>query len=95
MASILRYEPWENGGLYFVKDCTTFKNNRAKWWMGAYAINLSPVAFVELLINRFKPDFIRYNIETDTLVYAWRTLAQARNFKNWFNAEARKYNRKV
>ena len=95
MASILRYEPWENGGLYFVNDCTNFKNDRAKWWMAAYAINLSPVAFVENLIKRFKPDLIRYNQETDTLIYAWKTLAQARLFKNWLNAEIRKYNKKV
>lgn len=91
MARVLKYEPWEDGlGNYHVNDCTDLKSIRGLWWIPARMLGISPAEYVELLVTRFKVDKIQYNEEADVLIYSWRSLQRARDFKNWLNAEARK-----
>lgn len=92
MASVLRYEPWEECGRYHTNDCTDLKSIRGLWWVPARMLGISPAEYVELLVTRFKVDHITYLAEADVLIYSWDTLQGARNFKNWLNAEARKRN---
>jgi hypothetical protein len=55
-------------------------------------LGISPAEYVQLLIDKFKPDYIRYNEEANVLVYSWRKQAAMRVFKNWLNAQARAHN---
>jgi hypothetical protein len=55
-------------------------------------LNISPAEYVQLLIERFHPDRIKYFEDRDVLIYSWKRLDDCRKFKNWLNAEARKRN---
>ena len=93
MPRLLRYEPWDDGnGNFHVNDCTDLKSIRGLWWVPARMLGISPAEYVELLVVRFKVDKIKYFEEADVLVYSWKSLQKARDFKNWLNAEARKRN---
>ena len=45
-----------------------------------------------MLVEKYKPDYISYNSETNVLVYSWVDQAAMRKFKNAINAESRKRN---
>lgn len=93
MKHLLRYEEWQGAsGMWYCNDTSNLKSNAGKWWMPARMLNISPAEYVQLLIERFTPDKINYNQETDVLVYAWKSQSAMRKFKNWLNAEARKKN---
>lgn len=62
------------------------------WYLPARILNISPAAFIELLVTKFKPDDIWYSKEKCVLVYSWKSQAKMRVYKNWLNAEARKKN---
>ena len=94
--TLLRYEPWDDGfGNYHTNDCTDLASMRGLWWIPARMLGITPAEYVQLLIERFKADRIKYYQDADVLVYSWRSLQKARDFKNWLNAEARKRNFKI
>ena len=69
MKRLLRYEEWQGAsGAWYCNDTSDLKSNRGKWWMPARMLNISPAEFIELLIDRFAPDYITYNQERDVLV---------------------------
>ena len=87
---LLKYTEWGETGSWYCNDISDLCSVRALWWAPARMLNISPAEFVELLINKFHPDRIRYFEDTDVLVYSWRKQTDMRVFKNWLNAEARK-----
>lgn len=89
---LLKYVEWECSGRWHCNDTSDLCSIRALWWAPARMLNISPAEFVQLLIDRFHPDYIAYSIEHDCLVYSWRKQSDMRLFKNWLNAQARKYN---
>ena len=93
---ILKYEEWTDGiGNWYCNDTSDLSGIAGLWWVPARMLNISSVEFVKMLIERFKPDDIKYFEDTDVLVYSWKSQAQMRVYKNWINAQARKYNFKV
>ena len=89
---LLHYEEWQgSSGLWYCNDTSDLCSARSYWWAPARMLNISPVEFVQLLINQFHPDKISYNPEADVLIYGWNKIADERVFKNWINAQARKY----
>lgn len=90
---LLKYTEWTDGcGNWLCNDLSDLQSIRSLWWAPARMLNLSPSDFVEMLIKDFKPDRIKYFEEADVLVYSWKSQAKMRVFKNWLNAQARKYN---
>lgn len=89
---LLRYEEWEQNGSWYCNDLSDLCSIRAQWWAPARMLNISPAEYVQLLIDRFAPDKIKYNQEADVLVFSWKSISKMRVFKNWLNAQARKYN---
>lgn len=95
-ASVLKYTEWTDGiGNWYCNDTSNLSGLNGLWWVPARMLNLSPAEYAKMLIERFKPDNIKYFEDTDVLVYSWKSQAQMRLFKNWLNAQARKYNFKV
>lgn len=89
---LLKFEEWQGaGGYWHCNDLSDLKNMSSAWWHPARMLNISPADFVKLLIEKFHPDHIKYYEEADVLTYSWRKQADCRKFKNWINAEARKY----
>ena len=91
-AKLLKYVEWGEAGAWYCNDTSDLCSIRAKWWAPARMLNISPAEYVQLLIDKFHPDRIKYFEEADVLVYSWRKQADMRIFKNWLNAQARKYN---
>lgn len=89
---LLKYVEWNDGmGNWLCNDTSDLCSIRALWWAPARMLNLSPAAFVEMLIRDFKPDKIQYFEEADVLVYSWKSQTAMRKYKNWLNAQARKF----
>lgn len=92
-AKLLKYTEWDDGfGNWHCNDVSDLCSVRALWWTPARMLNISPAEYVQLLIDKFHPDKIKYFEDTNVLVYSWRKQADMRIFKNWLNAQARKYN---
>lgn len=88
---LMRYEEWKGAIGWYCNDTSDFKSIGSKWWAPARMLNISPAEYVKLLVEQFHPDSIMYNEERDVLVYWWRKQEDMRRFKNWLNAQARKY----
>lgn len=81
-----------SSGMWYCSDPSNFANGSGNWWNAARAWNLSPAAFIEMLIKDFHPDNISYNKDKNVLVYSWKSQISMRHFKNACNAQARKNN---
>lgn len=91
-AKLLKYVEWESNGSWLCNDTSDLCSVRAKWWAPARMLNISPAEYVQLLIDQFHPDRIKYFEEADVLVYSWKNINDMRKYKNWLNAQARKHN---
>ena len=92
-AKLLKYVEWQDAsGSWLCNDTSDLCSIRAKWWAPARMLNSSPAEFVQLLIEQFHPDRIKYFQDTDVLVYSWKNINDMRKYKNWLNAQARKHN---
>lgn len=90
---LLKYVEWQDAsGNWLCNDTSDLCSMRGLWWVPARMLGISPAEYVQLLIDKFKPDYIRYNEEANVLVYSWRKQAAMRLFKNWLNAQARAHN---
>ena len=88
---LLKYDEWKGVNSWYCNDTSDLQSIGALWWAPARMLNISPADFVKLLIDQFHPDYILYSQEKDVLVYSWRKQEDMRKFKNWLNAQARKY----
>ena len=59
-AQLLKYVEWEINGRWYCNDTSDLCSVRAKWWAPARMLGISPAEYVQLLIERFKPDRIQY-----------------------------------
>ena len=89
---ILKYTEWEQGGYWYCNDVSDIAGPGFHWSAAMRLLNLTPLAFVEMLATQFKPDRIKYDPEHNVLVYCWKSQQAMRKYKNWLNAEARKRN---
>lgn len=61
------------------------------WYTPARILNISPAAFVELLITQYNAK-IYYNEKTCFVSYYWEKQDDMRKFKNFINRKAREVN---
>ena len=94
MAHLYKMTEWESGagGRWYCNDTSDLGNGSGLWYHPARMLNISPAEFVKMLVEKYKPDYISYNSETNVLVYSWVDQAAMRKFKNAINAESRKRN---
>lgn len=90
--AVLKLSEFELNGRWYCSDTSALGKGSAQWWYLPRMLNISPVAFVDMLIKDFHPDYIKYSQEHDVLIYSWRKQSDMRKFKNWANAQARKAN---
>lgn len=90
---LYKCEEWESeSGYWHCEHTASFPKNVQKWVVPARILGITPVEFLELLIERFKPDKFIHNADCSFVGWAWKSQAQMRVYKNWINAEARKKN---
>lgn len=96
MKTLLKYVEWTDGiGNWYCNDTSNLSGIAGLWWVPARMLGLSPADYVQLLIEEFKPDEVKYFEDNDVLIYSWKSQVAMRSFKNFINAEARKRNFKV
>jgi hypothetical protein len=86
----LKYDEWESCGLWYCNDVHNLTNEKSYWWYPARCMGMPLVDFVKLLIEKFQVDYITFPNQR-VLIYAWKSQAKERVFKNWLNAQSRKY----
>lgn len=90
---VYKMTEWQGGsGIWHCNDVSDLGHGKGAWYYAAAALNISPVDFVKLVIEKFNADKIYWNEETGFFSYGWTKQANMRKFKNWFNAESRKCN---
>lgn len=86
MKELFKASEWQGGsGLYYVNDTT----HMTAWWVHPRVLGISPAAYVELLVKKYNVSNIKYFEESGFLYFGFRTLADARRYKNDINKKAR------
>ena len=89
MTHILKYEEWETPAGWLCGDVSALAAGSNNWWYVPILLNMSPVDYVKLLINKFKVKTIHYKANKNVLIFYFSTLEDCRKFKNYINKEAR------
>ena len=91
MAALYKLTEWEStgSGLWYCNDVSNLTGGSGNWWNAARACNLTPAAFIEMLLKDFKPDIFSYNSEKNIAIWAWKDKDAQRKFKNYINKQAR------
>ena len=94
MAHLYKLTEWESGagGRWYCNDVSDLGNGSGLWYYPARMLNISPDEYVKMLVEKYKPDDISYNADTNVLVFSWNTQSAMRKYKNEMNAIARKMN---
>ena len=71
-------------------DALGSKNN--VWWLPAKILDITPAAFIELVVNTYGADNISFNKDTFFFSFSWSDQNKERKYKNFINAAARKKN---
>lgn len=87
MTHILKYEEWESNGKWLCGDVSALAAGSNTWWYVPSLLEITPVEFVKLLIEKFNCKYIKYS--NDVLIYRFSSLADCRKYKNYINKIAR------
>lgn len=91
MAHIYKASLWQGGsGRWYVGDTEDLGNHSGAWWIPAHVLGITISDYVKKLIFEFKVAECRYDKEHNFLHFSWIKEADARKYKNYINAEARK-----
>lgn len=92
MTHIYKATEWESAGYYYCGDVSAVGKDSNKWWYPCNILNLSPVEYVKMLINKFNAVNIHYTVKGDVLIFCFTSLADCRKYKNYLNKVAREKN---
>ena len=89
---ILRLEEFECAGMWHCAATAEIGKIGNKWYTFPFALKMSAYDFVKLLAEKYQPDSLslREGPQGSVLIYAWKSQAKMRVFKNWMNAQLRK-----
>jgi len=94
--ALYKVSEWQGGsGQWYVNDTSHIASWASKWWAPARILNISPASFVQLLIDKYKPD--RISFKDNVLLYSWNPehYNLAHSYLLWLNKEARNRNIQV
>ena len=89
MTHILFFTEWESNGKWLCGDVSALAAGSNTWWYVPALLNISPVEYVKLLMDKFHCNDIHYELKYDVLIFRFSTLADCRKFKNYINKVAR------
>ncbi len=90
LGHILHYQEWQTPlGDWMCNDVSDLAGISGYWWVPARMLGISPAAFVQLLIEKFQPDKIKFT--GNVLMYSWsnRNYNKCHSFVLWLNKESR------
>lgn len=93
MAHQLKLTEWQSGSdRWYCADVTNAKKGSADWWHGARVLNISPVEFVQLLVDKFHVNHMDYNRAKNVLLYSWDKKEDCHKFVLYINRLAKERN---
>lgn len=93
MSHLYKESIWQSAtGRWYCADVEDLGHGSAYWWIPCRMLEISPTDFILLLKDKFNASNFSFNKEKNFLNYSWEKEADARKYKNWINAEARKRN---
>lgn len=91
MAHLYKASEWEGGsGRWYVNDVEDLAGISGYWWVPMRMLGMTPEEYVFMLRDTFKAGNFHYTAEKNVLIFSFKTQADARKYKNWINAQARK-----
>lgn len=90
MAHIFQMTEWNSNGRWVCGDVSALAAMSNAWWYPANILNITPVEYVKLLINKFNAKRIKYI--NNVLLFDFDTQIECRKFKNYINKLARDKN---
>lgn len=92
MGHIFKMEEWCSNGRWLCGDVSALAANSNKWWYPCNILGLSPIDYVNLLLNKFNATGFHYSAKSDVLLFHFTSLQDCRKFKNYVNKKAREKN---
>lgn len=93
MAHLYKTVEWQSGsGRWYVNDVQELCTVASRWWTPVRMLKMTPNDYVLMLRDKFKAGDFVYTAEKNVLIFSFDTQADARKYKNWINAQARKAN---
>ena len=94
--AVWQMKSWQSPTGYFHCGCVDkLSENSNAWWIPARILNISPAAFVELLIKEYHPEKISYNKDKNLLLYSFKNELDMKKFMRMINAKARQINYQI
>lgn len=93
MAHLYKTTEWEDGdGTWNCGDVSHLSANSNTWWYPCNILDITPVEFVKLLMEKFNAINFHYSTKFDVLMYSFKTQSDCRKYKNFINKKAREKN---
>ena len=92
MAHIFHMTEWESNGKWMCGDVSALAANSNLWWYIPNLLQISPVEYVNLLINTFHAIDLHYSVDKNVLFFKFASLTECRKFKNYINKLAKEKN---
>lgn len=89
---IYKTTEWKSNGYYYCGDISALGKDSNKWWYPCNILSISPVEYVNLLINKFHAVGLHYSATKDVLIFKFTTLTDCRKYKNFINKVAKEKN---
>lgn len=83
---------WKSLGRYHVNDVKNLSGRSAKWYTPMRILNLSIEEYINLLINTFHAEGLKYYAPTDYLAFYFTKEKDAKMFCSYVNKKARLIN---
>jgi hypothetical protein len=93
MMAIWQSDIWQgSSGKWYCNNTKNLGAGFGEWFLPARILNLTPAAFINFLLDNFKPDYCYYDEEKNFFSYSWSSQVNANKWKLYINKEARKVN---
>lgn len=91
MAHLYKCSEWSDPcGRWYVNDVEELATVSSRWWTPVRMLEMTPEDYVLMLRDKFHANHFHYTKEANVLIFSFDTQADARAYKNWINAEARR-----
>ena len=91
---LYKMSEWENNGKFYCGCIDDLGHDSGVWYLPCRFLNLTPAAYLEMVITKYKPDHIFYSMDNDNCIcsWFWKKQSDMRLFKNYINKKARETN---
>lgn len=92
MSKFYKSTEWQSSsGRWYANCVDDLANVSGKWWVPARILNLSLTDYIFLLKDTFKATVVKYNKDTDVLIFYWDNYNDAHKYVLYINKEAKKF----